>query len=1139
MGIYTEAVQKLYVAYFSRPADTAGLAYWESVVTAANGNTSAVSAAFAASAEYKATYGSLDEYHVVDAVYMNLFGRHAEPAGLQFWGQNLISHTLTIDAIVTQIAGGANGADLDAYQNKVTAATAFTAALDTSAEILDYNTTSNPAAKLFLAGVTDDASLAALLVPATFDAAVKIVTDTGMPAPVVVNVELTKGIDSLVGGAGNDSFTAVDLEWSSLDKVDGGAGVNTFTVAQTAPIAFAPAGATVTNITDLNLISGGAITVDATTFGVKTINVTAGGTSSITANDTTDVKELTSTHSSSITGGKNVTIVNTGTNTVHSEGAAGNVDITSKSAGAFVEVVDAAGDVKVTAKGGTFIFWNTQVDADGATLDVSISNAVSRADQVAHITAASNASDALNDANDAATAASGLAANLTTLKAFVTGALTARTEASFTLAAYVSGDITRDQKIAIDAAFAASLAATDLPTAQTTAAALLTASITAASAASAAADLAVLSATAALSAANTVVSNDTNAGAADVGDNLSTTLTKATITGNYNGSVSLSDGSTLSNTLTKVTLDHAGNATLVGNALTDITISNTNKMVSVTNTTANHTDSLTLSAITTGTSGFQDNFAGTLNIASNGTATNRLDTFNATSATAVNITGAAGFGASMANVGTDAVITATASTGANQISDLGAGQSYLGGSGNDTVTVSGTTAQAVKVDGGAGSADRLNVSNGVNIAANATTGAVNFSGFEILGVTGISADVRDFTNSTFTSVSVAGVAGGAAGVTGLNATQAAAITVTADTLLTVGVVGATTVGQLDTVKINASSATAGVNLGAVTLAGVETLNLSANAHSGTTADLHLATALTAVNVDGSGDLNLTTGVLALNVNTVIDAHAVAGDVYIDASAATTNGLKIIGSAVGSNFIQVNGATSFANVIVGGDRGDYLIGGAGSDTITSGNGNNTIDAGAGNNTIVSGNGFSTINSGAGNDKITVGTGGNVIDSGAGADKIVLGAHVAGVVNDIYLATAAATVGANMDTITGFVSGQDHLVIADGTALTGTLTVDAATSSIATMLATVTSATLVADTAAVYTALATALNGTVGHEYAVSTAGSLVAREVTFTTGAAAGTYLVINDDTAGFNGNGDIVVKLVGGTTVTAADIIVM
>ncbi len=91
MAHYTNAIQKLYVAYFSRPADVAGLAYWDGVVSAANGSTAAVSAAFAASAEYKAAYAGLDAYATVDKVYLNLFGRHAEPAGLNFWGQNLLN----------------------------------------------------------------------------------------------------------------------------------------------------------------------------------------------------------------------------------------------------------------------------------------------------------------------------------------------------------------------------------------------------------------------------------------------------------------------------------------------------------------------------------------------------------------------------------------------------------------------------------------------------------------------------------------------------------------------------------------------------------------------------------------------------------------------------------------------------------------------------------------------------------------------------------------------------------------------------------------------------------------------------------------------------------------------------------------
>ena len=162
MGIYTAAVQKLYVAYFNRPADALGLNYWESVVTAAGGSTTAVSAAFAASPEYAATYAGMSTAARVDAIYQNLFGRPAELAGLTYWGLAIDQGKVTVSAAVTAIAAGAQGTDLVAYNNKVTAATAFTTALDTTAEIVAYSgVTANAAAKTWLTGVTTDASLTA------------------------------------------------------------------------------------------------------------------------------------------------------------------------------------------------------------------------------------------------------------------------------------------------------------------------------------------------------------------------------------------------------------------------------------------------------------------------------------------------------------------------------------------------------------------------------------------------------------------------------------------------------------------------------------------------------------------------------------------------------------------------------------------------------------------------------------------------------------------------------------------------------------------------------------------------------------------------------------------------------------------
>lgn len=225
MTAFTDIIQKLYVAYFSRPADVPGLAYWENIVAAANGNTAAVSAAFAASAEYKAAYAGMGAAQVIDAVYVNLFGRHAEPAGLQYWTPLLLSGKVTIDAIVTAVAGGAQTTDLAAFSSKAAAATAFTASLDTTAEILGYQgSTALAAARAFVAKIVDAASLAAAL---------KELADSQIPTPVPVP---TPDPDPLPGalkidlGSGDDKLGNIAVK--AGDSVDGGAGTDTLSLGQ-------------------------------------------------------------------------------------------------------------------------------------------------------------------------------------------------------------------------------------------------------------------------------------------------------------------------------------------------------------------------------------------------------------------------------------------------------------------------------------------------------------------------------------------------------------------------------------------------------------------------------------------------------------------------------------------------------------------------------------------------------------------------------------------------------------------------------------------------------------------------------------------------------------------------------------------
>lgn len=180
MADNTNAVEKLYIAYFSRPADPAGLAFWSNTLATNPNGYQVISANFASSAEYKATYAGMSNAQIVSTVYQHLFGRAAEQAGVDWWAQKLDSHTITIDNVVTQIAAGAQGTDLFAYNAKVSVATTFTAHVDTQAEINAYQgAAANQIAINFIATVKDLASAAAASDPGTIDGVIAQIVGGG------------------------------------------------------------------------------------------------------------------------------------------------------------------------------------------------------------------------------------------------------------------------------------------------------------------------------------------------------------------------------------------------------------------------------------------------------------------------------------------------------------------------------------------------------------------------------------------------------------------------------------------------------------------------------------------------------------------------------------------------------------------------------------------------------------------------------------------------------------------------------------------------------------------------------------------------------------------------------------------------
>lgn len=1068
---YKALVQSIYISYFGRPADTFGLANFSAQLdalhapTTVNGLTAAYSTtpalkslidSFGSSAESTSLYGT-DTVAFVSAIYNNVLNRAPDFDGLVFWVTEInAGHLTKANASLAIMAGAINNTtaqgviDAQVLANKVTIATNFTTSIDTGAELAAYNGNAAAAvARDMLKSVTSTT------VPATFQATVDAtLLQLVNGSTVGATIALTSGIDNVVGTSGNDTFNAVptgalnSASFTSLDSINGGAGNDTLIITSVTDLDLASAaGATVTGVENVTLASSGQI-INADVSGWTGLtNLTLSstqGTFVTGAAATTNVSELASIAQTEITGGNNVTVIHKTSGDVIIDQAAGNVKVTS-SAGT-VSVTNSAADVNVAAKG--------TIIGSGKTFTGTALGATTQATQDADSAAANiTAAGAKSSAISADGSAAGKVAGLLTLTGGLNGATDIASNNLATFTAYKAGIITQAQKVAMDAAFSAAINTPGAVLADAVAATLAieTPLVTAANAAKAITAANVITTTGAYNDAVAVYSADTTAAGRNVAagihvDVSSKILTKASVEGNFLGSTNIADASTLGTVLTAVSLSNSGSASLSGNALTNVSLKDQFSSVTVTNNTALHAINVTLDDVAGIT--FSDGSADKVII--NAVSDSDL-TFSNGVATSVVVTGAGHFvfdGA--AQFAANAAIDASANAGGVGIT-VTAGQSFVGGAGNDSVTA-GSAIQTAKLDGGAGN-DKLVLTANANFATAAA--AAKFVNFETLQLnTGVSADVTAFTGSTLTGV----VLNGATKVIGLNAAQAGNLTVKANGTYEIGVAGATTVGQLDTVKMIVSDGSSTHNTITMTtpdLAGVEVLNMTATDNIVITS-LTKATALTNINVDGAGTTSITTGAVNLNVNTVIDAHATTRAVTVDASAALANGLKIIGTA--STGVNTLTANNFASVLVGGQGADVLKGGFGSDVITSGNGNNTITSGAvdvlniggdtvllgngansvtlngsGAATVTVGNGYNTIVTGAGNDKIIVGTGGNSVTGGAGADIITFGAHVAGVVDQINYSGAAGetfsgaftsgvSTNAGIDIVTGMHAGD---------------------------------------------------------------------------------------------------------------------
>lgn len=133
---FFDQVQRIYIAYYNRPADPAGLLFWAQRSDAAGGNLQQVINAFANSAEAQGLYGVIDATTigaVIDAIYQALFGRAPDAGGRAFYVEGFARGQFTAGTIALSVLEGATGTDLTILQNRLGVANLFTRTVDGNA----------------------------------------------------------------------------------------------------------------------------------------------------------------------------------------------------------------------------------------------------------------------------------------------------------------------------------------------------------------------------------------------------------------------------------------------------------------------------------------------------------------------------------------------------------------------------------------------------------------------------------------------------------------------------------------------------------------------------------------------------------------------------------------------------------------------------------------------------------------------------------------------------------------------------------------------------------------------------------------------------------------------------------------------
>ena len=234
-----EALTAIYIGYYDRAADPAGIAFWEGVVNMTSLDLVAITTDFASQSETQTVHpffadpATSSPSTFITSLYLNLFNREPDVAGLTFWSDALqaavdgVEGAITVGEIITSIIEGAvdTPADPDvegsvATNDRTTILNKIEVGLDWTAsaeavEDFDYstNTAAQASAAAIIEGVTDDEATVTAAKSTTDD----FFADDVDPGGPVIDGEtqlLTSATDVLTGTDDNDHASCVQRERS-------------------------------------------------------------------------------------------------------------------------------------------------------------------------------------------------------------------------------------------------------------------------------------------------------------------------------------------------------------------------------------------------------------------------------------------------------------------------------------------------------------------------------------------------------------------------------------------------------------------------------------------------------------------------------------------------------------------------------------------------------------------------------------------------------------------------------------------------------------------------------------------------------------------------------------------------------------